>query len=110
MLWAHAGLDRRKDGWTAYGFMDPAPHTMLGTTNKQVAEERCQCTACTCAKKAYTQSTEMIIPDLSTSVSFSEILQSLYVRKSSVHATANTVDSDVMRMAARRVNVTTRAR
>ena len=112
MLWAHAGLDRRKDGWTAYGFMDPAPHTMtmLGSTNKQVAEEWCQCTACTCAKKAYTQSTEMIIPDLSTSVSFSEILQSLYVRKSSVHATANTVDSDVMRMAARRVNVTTRAR
>jgi len=45
-----------------------------------------------------------------SNVSFSEILQSLYVRKSSVHATANTVDSDVMRMAARRVNVTTRAR
>jgi len=76
MLWVHAGLDRRidrrKDGWTAYRFIDPAPHTMtmLGSTNKQVAEEWCQCTACTCAKKAYTQSTEMIIPDLSTSQVF----------------------------------------
>ena len=28
LLCAHAGTDGRTDGWTPYGFIDPAPHIM----------------------------------------------------------------------------------